>query len=115
MLGAFYGAARTVPAAATGLPPPVADCSGHGQLLHHYSATELRKALKAIPADVAEYTNCPDVINRALLAELGSLKGGSGGSGGSLLPGWMIAVLAVVVLTGAGTTALAVRNSRRAA
>jgi hypothetical protein len=116
VLGALCGAGLPAPAAAAGLPPPVADCSAHARLLHHYTPSQLRQALKAIPADVAEYTNCPDVINQALLTELKFLRsGGSGGSAGSLFPGWLIAVLAVMALTGSGTAALAARTRRRAA
>lgn len=103
------------PAVAAGVSPPVANCSANGTLTHHYSAAELRNALATMPTDVAEYTNCPDVIRRALLAELGSVgngSGGSGGSGSSFLPGWVIAVLVVLVLAGAAAAAIAVRNRR---
>lgn len=103
------------PAGAAGLSPPVADCSAHGRLTHHYPASELRSALASMPADIAEYTNCPDVIRSALLAQIGSIGGnGNGGGGSSFLPGWAIAVLVVVVLGAAGIGALAVRNRRRA-
>lgn len=97
--------------AAAGLSPPVADCNAHGQLTHSYSAAELRGALATMPADVNEYTNCHDVIQRALLAKLGKL-GGSGGSGGggSFLPTWLLVVLVLLVLAGAGLGAVALRN-----
>ncbi len=101
-------------AAAAGLSPPVADCQAHGRLTKHYPPSELRSAVATMPADIAEYTNCPDVLNRALLNELGTLSAGpSAGGGGSLLPGWAIAVIAVVVLGGVGFGAVAVRNRRR--
>lgn len=118
VLGAIVGAATVSTASASGVSPPVADCSAHGQLTRHYSAAELRSALATMPADIAEYTSCPDVIRRALLATLGSLNGGGsggGGGGGSFLPGWVIAVLAVLVVAGAAMGAVAVRNRRRAA
>jgi hypothetical protein len=70
--------------------------------------------LQTIPADVAEYSNCQNVIKAALLAKVGSLTGGgSAGGGGSFLPAWVIAVLAVLALTAAGSAAVAMRNRRR--
>lgn len=113
-LGALSGVAVPSPAAAAGLAPPVADCSLHGRLTRHYSVSALRKAIATMPADVAEYSNCPEVLNRALLAHLQSLKGGGpSGGGGSFLPTWVIAILVVLLLTGGGTGALALRNRRR--
>jgi ABC-type phosphate transport system substrate-binding protein len=111
LLGALAGATLPAPAAAAGLSPPVADCEQNGQLTRHYSAAELREALSTMPAEVAEYTNCPNVINQALLAEIHGLKGGgSSGGGGSFLPVWVIVILAVLAVTAAGSAALAVRN-----
>lgn len=90
-------------APAAGFSAPVADCNAHAQLTRHYSVAELRSALAAMPVDVKEYTNCGDVIQRALLADLGRLPGGGSGSGGgSFLPTWLIVVLALLVVGGAG-------------
>lgn len=111
--GAFCLSVGGSPAAAAGLSAPVADCDAHGRLTHHYTAAQLRAALATMPADIAQYTNCPNVINQALLSEIGGLSGGSsGGGGGSALPGWAIAVIVVVALAGAGFGAVAVRNRR---
>lgn len=113
-LGALYAAVLPSSAGAAGLPPPVADCSAHGKLTQHYSVSELQTALAKMPADVAEYTNCPDVLRRALLAAVGPVNSsGSGGGGGSFLPGWVIAVLVVLVLAGAAAGVVAMRNRRR--
>ena len=73
---------------------------------------ELRTALATIPVDIKEYTNCGDVIQRALLAELASLRGhgGSGQGGGSFLPTWLIIVLALLVVGGAGLVVYAARQ-----
>jgi hypothetical protein len=115
LLGALGGGTLPAPAAAAGLSPPVADCEQHGQLTRNYSAAELRQGLSTMPAEVAEYTNCPNVIRQALLAKIGHLNGGtSDAGGGSFLPAWVIAILAVLAVTAAGSAALAMRNRRRA-
>lgn len=109
-LGGLVGSSS---ASAAGLSPPVADCSAHGRLTHHYSTSQLRTALATMPADIAEYTTCPDVIRRALLAGIGPINpGGSGGGRGSFLPAWLIAVLVVLVLGGAAAGAISLRNRR---
>jgi hypothetical protein len=114
LLGTLYGAVLPAPAAGASTSPPVVDCSLHGRLTRHYSASELRNAIATMPADISEYTNCPDVIRSALLADL-HLKGpASGDGGGSFLPAWVIAILVVLVLTGAGAGAVAMRNRRGA-
>jgi hypothetical protein len=113
-LCALAGGVSAVNAAAAGVSRPVADCQSHGRLTRHYSASELRNAIATMPADISEYTNCPDVIRSALLADL-HLKGpASGDGGGSFLPAWVIAILVVLVLTGAGAGAVAMRNRRGA-
>ena len=65
----------------------IADCNANGYLTGHYSRSDLQGALKGMGADVKEYTNCYDVVRRALLASAaagGKNSGGSGGGGGSL-------------------------------
>jgi hypothetical protein len=102
-LGAVSQSVFLTPAAAAGLSPAVQDCDAHAQLTRHYTVAQLRTALATMPVDVKEYTNCGDVIQRALLAEVGTLrgKGGSGSGGGSFLPTWLIVVLALLVVGGA--------------
>ena len=114
-LGGVAAAALPATAAAAGLSPPVADCQLHGRLTRTYTHAELQQALQTMPADVAEYSNCQNVIRSALLAMVGGLTGGGsgGGGGGSFLPVWVIAVLAVLALTAAGSAAVAMRNRRR--
>jgi hypothetical protein len=77
--------AGTVPAAqASTRSKIIADCSDDGVLQGHYTPSQLRDARKHLPSDVAEYTDCPDVLRRA---ELGTgSSGGSGGGGGSSVP-----------------------------
>jgi hypothetical protein len=72
--------AGTVPAAqASTRSKIIKDCSDDGVLQGNYTASELRDARKHLPSDVAEYTDCPDVLRRAEL----NTGGGSGGEGTS--------------------------------
>ena len=106
-------ALATAPAYATPAPAN-ADCEANSRLTHHYTPEQLRQALATMPADLEAYTDCHDVIQRTLFAELGQLKGsGSGGSGGSFLPTPVLIVLIVLVLGSAGLATVALR--RRAA
>jgi hypothetical protein len=76
----------------------IRDCAKDGKLNQHYSLSDLKNALKKLPTDVDEYTNCRDVINQAetqgsggqqhgsghaSIAGVGGSGGGSGGSGPS--------------------------------
>jgi len=99
-------------AAAAGLSGPVQDCNTHAQLTRHYTVAQLRGALATMPADIKEYTNCADVIQRALLAELGGLHGhgGSGQGGGSFLPTPLIVLLGLLVVGGGGFAVYAGRR-----
>lgn len=95
------------------LTPAVADCNAHAQLTRSYSASELRVALASMPADIREYTDCYDVIQRALLGRLGHQRGsGSGRGGGSFLPTPVVVVLIVLGLSAVSFTVLAVRRRR---
>ncbi len=112
---ALVALAVATPAQAAGGAPAVADCNAHGTLSKHYSPGQLRNALDTMPADVKEYTNCYDVIQRALVTELGQIPGGgnqkSGSdSGGSLLPTPVIVVLALLVVAAAAFGVAALRR-----
>jgi hypothetical protein len=54
----------------------------NGQITHHYSQSDYRKALAHIPTDAAEYTDCTDILRQGQLAAAGGGKGGGGGSAG---------------------------------
>ncbi len=93
--------------------PVIADCNAHSQLTQHYTVAQLRTALNTMPPTVKEYTNCYDVINRALLAQVGSGSGGGSagkGSGGSFLPVWLIVVLVLLIVGGGAYAFLAYRR-----
>ena len=96
--------------------PIVQDCLQHrAGLQGHYSVSALRHALQVIPQASQEYTSCPDVINRALLAAVKVSKHHDGGGGSGLfLPVPVLIVLAVLVVAAAGFGAMALRNRRRA-
>jgi hypothetical protein len=103
-------------AAVAGQSPAVADCNAHDQLTRHYTAAQLRTALSTMNADVKEYTDCYDVIERQLLNQLAAVhRGGpssSAGGGGSFLPTPLIVVLGVLLLAAAGLAISAVRGRR---
>jgi hypothetical protein len=110
-------AAPALPAAASSDTPAAAisDCNDHGQLTAHYSTGTLRAALAQMPVDVREYTDCYDVIERQLFAELGQSKSGAPGtaapgSGGSFLPTWLIVVIVLLALGAVTFGALAIRR-----
>lgn len=97
---------------------PVVDCSAHLKLTHHYSTAELEQALNTMPADLSEYSDCAQVIQDQLLAQLGkrNTNGGSGaGSGGSFLPAPVIIAIVVLALAAVALGGLAlVRRKPRA-
>jgi hypothetical protein len=95
------------------LSKAVADCNTHTRLTQTYTAAQLRTALNTMPADVKEYTNCYDVIQRALLADIGGIKadgGGGGGGGSSFLPTPLLIVLGVLVVAAGGLAVVARRR-----
>jgi hypothetical protein len=95
----------------------ITDCNDHGTLTAHYSVDTLRTALATMPADVREYTDCYDVIEKQLFAQLGT-SGTAGttttgsSSGGSVLPTWLIVVIVVLALAALTFGALAIRRRR---
>jgi hypothetical protein len=108
------GACEAVPALAA-TSPVITDCNAHGALTRSYSIAQLREALATMSASTKEYTNCPDVINRAIAAAVagGKTHGGTGTSGsGSFLPTPVIVILVVLVLAGVTFGAVAVRRRR---
>jgi hypothetical protein len=110
----LLGLGLATPAAAAGLAPPVADCYAHQRLTRSYTETQLRRGLATMPAYIREYSDCYDLLNRALLQKIGKLPGGdSAGGGGSFLPSWLIVLLIVLVAGAGGFGAFALRNRGR--
>jgi hypothetical protein len=52
-----------------------------GRLTGDYTAKEIRDARNNIPTDIDQYSDCRDVLSRALAAKAGG-SGGGGGTGG---------------------------------
>ncbi len=72
-------------------PPALADATRNkilrecqsGRLTGDYTAREIRDARNNIPDDLDQYTDCRDVLTRALLSRAGGDSGsGGGGTGG---------------------------------
>jgi hypothetical protein len=95
----------------------ITDCNDHGRLTQSYSPQVLRQALSQMPADVREYTNCFDVVERQLFKQQGQSGSGAAGtatgsSSGSFLPTWLIVVIVVLALAAITFGALALRRRR---
>lgn len=58
----------------------IRDCLNHGRITGHYSQKAYSQALAELPTDVAEYSDCPNLIRQARLAAAG--QGGNSSSGG---------------------------------
>src|SRR3954447_24323181 len=57
----------------------IRDCFDDSVLQGHYTVSELRKARANLPTDVDEYSDCRDVLSRAIAAQTQSSGGGSPG------------------------------------
>jgi hypothetical protein len=55
----------------------LSDCNAHAQLTQQYPVGQLQDALATMGANQKEYTDCYDVIQRALLADVGRLHAGT--------------------------------------
>lgn len=92
--------------------PVLQDCLLHrAGLTGHYTVGQLRHALQVMPRETQEYTSCPDVINRALLATIKVTRTQSRTSG-SFLPVPVLIVLVLLIVAAAGFGAQALRNRR---
>src|SRR5262245_46385994 len=73
-----------VPTAAQAADPikVIRDCEDDGILQGNYTPAEIRAAQKALPTDIDEYSDCRDVLSRALTGDENDKNSGSGGGGG---------------------------------
>lgn len=95
--------------------PVITDCLTHpAGLTGHYTVAQLQYALHHMPQETQEYTNCPDVINRAVLAAAHPLRPAQPveGSSGSFLPTPVLVILVVLMLIAGGFALVAVRRRR---
>lgn len=59
----------------------IRDCLNHGHITGHYTQKQYAQALAELPADVAEYSDCGNLIRAAQLGAAGGRAGGGGGGG----------------------------------
>jgi len=62
----------------------IRDCADDGKLDGSYTPSEIRDARNNLPADQDQYTDCRDVLNRALGGTGDKQVGGGAGGGGPL-------------------------------
>jgi hypothetical protein len=80
VVAALAGLAAIAPAAlAANYHDAIRDCNDDGVLQGRYTAHTLRQARQHLPASLREYSDCADVLARALAA---AARPGSGGLGG---------------------------------
>lgn len=81
---ALVAALLLVPAAAqaAGSDKIFRDCYDDGVLQGHYTTAQLRAALADPPTDIDEYSDCRDVLSRAIAAAASPKKDDGGGTGG---------------------------------
>jgi hypothetical protein len=92
--------ATASPAQASTRNKIIKDCADDGVLQGSYSAAALRDARQHLPSDVAEYTDCADVLRRA---EIPPSTGGGGGGGGTGATGSGVDPTAAAAGAGGGT------------
>jgi hypothetical protein len=83
---ALVAALLLVPSAAHAAGPIqiIRDCEDDGALQGNYTASELRSARSALPTDIDEYSDCRDVLGRAIAAKTAATTDNdSDNSGGS--------------------------------
>jgi hypothetical protein len=85
--GLLLALALASPAMAASRGQIIRDCADDGRLQGKYSQSDLRDARQNLPSDVAEYTDCADVLRRAELPDRDQGGGGGNGGGGSAAGG----------------------------
>jgi hypothetical protein len=82
---ALVAALLLVPSAAHAAGPIqiIRDCEDDGLLQGNYTAAELRNARSQLPTDIDEYSDCRDVLGRAITAKASGSSNGNSGSQGA--------------------------------
>lgn len=70
-------------ATASGTSTKILEACSEGRIPRGYSQQDYREALRQMPAELAEYTSCPNLIHKAQLAGAAGRNGGGGGGGGA--------------------------------
>ncbi|HET6547752.1 MAG TPA: hypothetical protein VFG79_04800 [Solirubrobacter sp.] len=84
IFAALLGALLLAPAAhAAGPIQIIRDCEDDGVLQGSYTASELRNARSNLPTDIDEYSDCRDVLSRAIAAKTQNAGGGTNTGGGA--------------------------------
>jgi hypothetical protein len=112
---AVCGLALASAAMGAGANPVINDCLTHpGGLTGNYTVAELQHALQVMSAETKEYTDCSDVIHRAILVAIGKVKGTAPtkSDSGSFLPTPVIVVLVLLLLAAVTFGAIAIRRRR---
>ena len=81
------GLMTAAPAMASNVSAIYKDCEANGQLTGHYSRAELQAALNDMPSEMAEYSDCQDIIQRALLSASTPTSGHHNSSGSTTAAG----------------------------
>jgi hypothetical protein len=112
--GSFAALAATASASPSRV---LSDCNFHAQLTQRYSAGDLQGALSTMGADQKEYTDCYDVIQRALLADLGRIHPATihaqDAGGSSFLTTPTIVLIGAVGFAAGAVAFLGVRGRRK--
>jgi len=70
-------------APAASMSGPIEDCADDGQLQGKYSDQQKQQALKDLPSDLSEYSDCGEILNSPNPSSPQSSGGGAGGGSGS--------------------------------
>jgi hypothetical protein len=111
-LALALGVIAAAPAGARG-SVVIQQCNNQGRLTSNFSVSQLRQALQSLPPDLSQYSDCADIIRRALDARLASTRAGvrrTSSSGGSFLPVWATVVVVIIALGGLGAAVAARRR-----
>jgi hypothetical protein len=72
---------------AVSMSGPIEDCADDGQLQGNYSDQQKQQALKDLPSDLSEYSDCGEILNTPNPGQSGSGGGGGGGAGSGAASG----------------------------